>query len=192
MEDITRFLPLILFVLTIFIDKSYKRKQRRERREQQPFPFPLPEEDEEPGPQQPEKVLRPKAANKKKNRNIIKFEDGLPKEKPAEAKPWYVEFPEDAEQKERGRVYTEQPQSAPAYSAPQPPKSYNVYNEPAFIAAVPEDYFARTPAPPMQAAAKRRRPVFNGRLDRPSLRRAVVMAQLLDKPRALEPYRDPY
>lgn len=51
------------------------------------------------------------------------YKEGAPASGRESKKPWYVEFPEDREAKQRGKVF-EQPKVQP---------TYKVYNEPAFI-----------------------------------------------------------
>lgn len=96
-------------------------------------------------------------------------------------KPWYVEFPEDREVKQRGKVF-EQPKVQP---------TYKVYNEPAFITP---PSLKKRPAAPVFAMPRtqKKAALFNGKINRRRLREGIIMAEILDKPRALRPYKEPY
>lgn len=169
-DDLLGFLPMLIFILAIVIDKSQRRKRRRERGH---FP-PLPDVEET------------RQSGGADNYSAAESSDGtnVYKETPAaknEEKPWYVEFPEDREQKQRARVYEET----------KPQKDYRVYNEPVFIK--PEAVKVKTTVPVFAVPQRStKKPLFTGKISRQRLRDGVIMAEILDKPRALKPYREPY
>lgn len=169
-EDLKGLFPLLIFILTIVIDKSSRRKRKKERGH---FP-PLPdiEKQQEADPQ-------PEIKAERKPGKV--YEEAVQPKKQEEKIPWYVEFPEDKKAKQQGRVYHEPPK-------PQP-KTFPVYKEPVFVPQPAQAAFKPVAAMP---AAKAKKPLFDGRMTRRRVLDGLVMAQILDKPRALKPYTDPY
>lgn len=125
-------------------------------------------------------TLQARSKARRKARIKLYIKKKLPH--PAESKkPWYVEFPEDREAKQRGKVF-EQPKVQP---------TYKVYNEPAFITP---PSLKKRPAAPVFAMPRtqKKAALFNGKINRRRLREGIIMAEILDKPRALRPYKEPY
>ena len=156
-ENFMGFLPLLIFVITVVIDKS-NRKKRRNRTGH--FP-PLPDMDNSRENRETYDVTGTQQSKKESTDKTV-YKEEAPAAGRESKKPWYVEFPEDREAKQRGKVF-EQPKVQP---------TYKVYNEPAFI------------TPPSL--------LFNGNINRRRLREGIIMAEILDKPRALRPYKEPY
>lgn len=176
LDNLMSFLPLLIFILTIVIDKSYHRKKKKKRGH---FP-PLPDMGETEKNQNPYGTEK-NGQSKKEPDTTVYNETSAAK---TEAKiPWYIEFPEDREKKQQGRVYGE----------PEEQKNYQVYHGPVFTAP---DAAAAKPVAAAHAFTvprpKVRKPLFNGKMDRKRLREGIIMSQILDKPRALNPYKEPY
>ncbi len=176
-ENISRFFPILIFALIVFIDKS----QKKNRKKRGHFP-PLPDMEQPPQKQEEPEYDTAGASEPwiSSDKNASGTDGAAAKTK--EELPWYVEFPEDRKKKEHERVYKEQDIA----------KKTPVYHEPAFILPQPavkhKPYAANAPL----AAAKPKKPLFNGRLNRSRVREGFIMAQILDKPRSLKPYTDPY
>ena len=165
LEDFMGLFPLLVFIITIVIDKSSRRKRKAKRGH---FP-PLPDIEDNPREREEEVVIAPERKEKQK----VVFGEAVKKD---EEKPWYVEFPED--RKENRRVYQEPVKKEPSPALFKPP-----------VFTVP----AKSARPAFAApAAKPKKPLFDGRLSRKRVRDGIIMAQILDKPRALKPYTDPY
>ena len=169
-EDLKGLFPLLIFILTIVIDKSSRRKRKKERGH---FP-PLPDIEQ---PQEAEP--QPEIKAERKTGKV--YEEAAQSQKQEEKIPWYVEFPEDKKAKQQGRVYHEPPK--------EQPKTFPVYREPVFVPQPAQAAFKPVAAMP---AAKPKKPLFDGRMTRKRVLDGLVMAQILDKPRALKPYTDPY
>ncbi len=173
MEDLFSFLPMLVFILMIVLDKSSRGKRKKQRGHFPPLPdIKIPRRDEE------DSLPDVSRTEQKNNGRVYEDKTAAKKEKTV---PWYVEFPEDKKEKQQGRVYQEPKK--------EPQKVFTAYPKPAF--AVPSMQAApkRTFAMP---AAKPKKPAFNGKLNRQRVRDGFIMAQILDKPRALKPYTDPY
>ena len=108
------------------------------------------------------------------------YEEAAQPKKQEEKIPWYVEFPEDKKAKQQGRVYHEHPKEQ---------KTFPVYKEPVFVPQPAQAAFKPVAAMP---AVKPKKPLFDGCMTRKRVLDGFVMAQILDKPRALKPYTDPY
>lgn len=175
-ENFMGFLPLLIFVITVVIDKS-NRKKRRNRTGH--FP-PLPDMDSSRENRETYDVTGTQQSQKESTDKTVYKED-VPASGRESKKPWYVEFPEDQEAKQRGKVF-EQPKVQP---------TYKVYNEPVFI--TPPSLKTR-PAAPVFAmpCTQKKAALFNGKINRRRLREGIIMAEILDKPRALRPYKDLY
>ena len=169
-EDLKGLFPLLIFILTIVIDKSSRRKRKKERGH---FP-PLPDIE------QPQEA-KPQPEIKAERKTGKVYEEPAQPKKQEEKIPWYVEFPEDKKAKQQGRVYHEPPK--------EQPKSFPVYKEPVFVPQPAQAAFKPVAA---MSAAKPKKPLFDGRMTRKRVLDGFVMAQILDKPRALKPYTDPY
>lgn len=168
-EDLKGLFPLLIFILTIVIDKSSRRKRKKERGH---FP-PLPDIER---PQETEP--QPEIKAERKTGKV--YEEAAQPKKQEEKIPWYVEFPEDKKAKRQGRVYHEPPKEQ---------KTFPVYKEPVFVPQLAQAAFKPVAA---MTAAKPKKPLFDGRMTRKRVLDGFVMAQILDKPRALKPYTDPY
>ena len=167
-ENFMGFLPLLIFVITVVIDKSNHKKRRNRTGH---FP-PLPDMDSSRENRETYDVTG-KQQSQKESTDKLYIKKKLPQ--PAESKkPWYVEFPEDQEAKQRGKVF-EQPKVQP---------TYKVYNEPAFITP---PSLKKRPAAPVFAMPRtqKKADLFNGKINRCRLREGIIMAEILDKPRAL-------
>lgn len=174
LDELLGFLPILIFILTIVIDKSQRRKRRNNRGH---FP-PLPDVDDVQRQDGSAEYGTAETAQETAGADAVYREQPAAKK---EEKPWYVEFPEDRRKKEPGRVF----------ETPEPQKDYKVYHEPAFIA--PDVVKIKTPAPVFAVPRLQpKRPAFSRRINRKRLRDGVIMAEILDKPRALKPYREPY
>lgn len=175
-ENFMGFLPLLIFVITVVIDKS-NRKKRRNRTGH--FP-PLPDMDSSRENSETYDVTGTQQSQKENTDKTVYKED-VPASGRESKKPWYVEFPEDREAKQLGKVF-EQPKVQP---------TYKVYNEPAFI--TPPSLKTR-PAAPVFAMPRtqKKAALFNGKINRRRLREGIIMAEILGKPRALRPYKEPY
>lgn len=175
-ENFMGFLPLLIFVITVVIDKS-NRKKRRNRTGH--FP-PLPDMDSS---RESRETYDVKGTQQSQNESTDKtvYKEEAPASGRESKKPWYVEFPEDWEAKQRGKVF-EQPKVQP---------TYKVYNEPAFITP---PSLKKRPAAPVFAMPRtqKKTALFNGKMNRRRLREGIIMAEILDKPRALRPYKEPY
>ena len=169
-EDLKGLFPLLIFILTIVIDKSSRRKRKKERGHFPPLP-----DIEQPQEEKPQ----PEIKAERKNGKV--YEDAVQPKKQEEKIPWYVEFPEDKKAKQQGRVYHEQPKPHS--------KTFPVYKEPVFVPQPAQAAFKPVAAMP---AAKPQKPLFDGHMTRKRVLDGFVMAQILDKPRALKPYTDPY
>lgn len=175
-ENFMGFLPLLIFVITVVIDKS-NRKKRRNRTGH--FP-PLPDMDSSRENRETYDVTgTQQSQNESTDKTVYKEE--APASGRESKKPWYVEFPKDREAKQRGKVF-EQPKVQPIYK---------VYNEPAFITP---PSLKKRPAVPVFAMPRtqKKAALFNGKINRRRLREGIIMAEILDKPRALRPYKEPY
>ena len=77
------------------------------------------------------------------------------------------------------------------FEQPKVQPTYKVYNEPAFITP---PSLKKRPAAPVFAmpCAQKKAALFNGKMNRRRLREGIIMAEILDKPRALRPYKEPY
>lgn len=117
-ENFMGFLPLLIFVITVVIDKS-NRKKRRNRTGH--FP-PLPDMDSSRENRETYDVTGTQQSQQESTDKTV-YKEEAPVSVRESKKPWYVEFPEDREAKQRGKVF-EQPKVQP---------TYKVYNEPAFI-----------------------------------------------------------
>lgn len=170
LDNLMGFLPLLIFVLTIVIDKSQRRKRRNNRGH---FP-PLPDVDDNTGYGD----ITSGSQEKTEANTTVYREQAADK---TEDKPWYVEFPEDRSKKEKGRVF----------EMPKVQTDYKVYHEPSYttaaalkkaepVAAFKVPVYAKKPA------------AASVRMNRKRLRDGIIMMQILDKPRALKPYRQPY
>lgn len=175
-ENFMGFLPLLIFVITVVIDKS-NRKKRRNRTGH--FP-PLPDMDSSREKRETYDVTGTQQSQKESTDKTV-YKEETPVSGRESKKPWYVEFPKYREAKQRGKVF-EQPKVQP---------TYKVYNEPAFI--TPPSLKTR-PAAPVFAMPRtqKKAALFNGRINRRRLREGIIMAEILDKPRALRPYKEPY
>lgn len=175
-ENFMGFLPLLIFVITVVIDKS-NRKKRRNRTGH--FP-PLPDMDSSRENRETYDVTGTQQSKKESTDKTVYKEEALASGRESK-KPWYVEFPEDQEAKQRGKVF-EQPKVQP---------TYKVYNEPAFITP---PSLKKRPAAPVFAMPRtqKKAALFNGKINRRRLREGIIMAEILDKPRALRPYKEPY
>ena len=169
-EDLKGLFPLLIFILTIVIDKSSRRKRKKERGHFPPLP-----DIEQPQEEKPQ----PEIKAERKNGKV--YEDAVQPKKQEEKIPWYVEFPEDKKAKQQGRVYHEQPKPHS--------KTFPVYKEPVFVPQPAQAAFKPVAAMP---SAKPQKPLFDGHMTRKRVLDGFVMAQILDKPRALKPYTDPY
>lgn len=101
-ENFMGFLPLLIFVITVVIDKS-NRKKRRNRTGH--FP-PLPDMDSSREKRETYDITGTQQSQKESTDKIVYKEDSASGRE--SKKPWYVEFPEDREAKQRGKVF-EQP-----------------------------------------------------------------------------------
>lgn len=174
-ENFMGFLPLLIFVITVVIDKS-NRKKRRNRTGH--FP-PLPDMDSSRENRETYDITGTQQSQKESTDKTVYKEDSASGRE--SKKPWYVEFPEDREAEQRGKVF-EQPKVQP---------TYKVYNEPAFI--TPPSLKKRTAAPVFaMPRTQKKAALFNGKMNRRRLREGIIMAEILDKPRALRPYKEPY
>lgn len=175
-ENFMGFLPLLIFVITVVIDKS-NRKKRRNRTGH--FP-PLPDMDSSQENRETYDATGTQQSQKESTDKTV-YKEETPASGRESKKPWYVEFPEDREEKQRGKVF-EQPKVQP---------TYKVYNEPAFITP---PSLKKRPAAPVFAmpCTQKKAALFNGKINRRRLREGIIMAEILDKPRALRPYKEPY
>lgn len=175
-ENFMGFLPLLIFVITVVIDKS-NRKKRRNRTGH--FP-PLPDMDSSRDSRETYDATGTQQSQKESTDKTV-YKEETPVSGRESKKPWYVEFPEDWEAKQRGKVF-EQPKVQP---------TYKVYNEPAFITP---PSLKKRPAAPVFAMPRtqKKAALFNGKINRRRLREGIIMAEILDKPRALRPYKDLY
>jgi hypothetical protein len=175
-ENFMGFLPLLIFVITVVIDKS-NRKKRRNRTGH--FP-PLPDMDSSRESRETYDVTGTQQSQKESTDKTV-YKEEAPASVRESKKPWYVEFPEDREVKQRGKVF-EQPKVQP---------TYKVYNEPAFIT---QPSLKKRPAAPVFAMPRtqKKAALFNGKINRRRLREGIIIAEILDKPRALRPYKEPY
>lgn len=175
-ENFMGFLPLLIFVITVVIDKS-NRKKRRNRTGH--FP-PLPDMDSSRGSRETYDVTGTQQSQQESTDKTVYKEEAHVSGRESK-KPWYVEFPEDWEAKQRGKIF-EQPKVQP---------TYEVYNEPAFITT---PSLKKQPAAPVFAMPRtqKKAALFNGKINRRRLREGIIMAEILDKPRALRPYKEPY
>ena len=175
-ENFMGFLPLLIFVITVVIDKS-NRKKRRNRTGH--FP-PLPDMDSSREKRETYDVTGTQQSQKESTDKTV-YKEEAPAFGRESKKPWYVEFPEDREAKQRVKVF-EQPKVQP---------TYKVYNEPAFITP---PSLKKRPAAPVFAMPRtqKKAALFNGKINRRRLREGIIMAEILDKPRALRPYKEPY
>lgn len=175
-ENFMGFLPLLIFVITVVIDKS-NRKKRRNRTGH--FP-PLPDMDSSRENRETYDATGTQQSQKESTDKTVYKEEASASGRESK-KPWYVEFPEDQEAKQRGKVF-EQPKVQP---------TYKVYNEPAFITP---PSLKKRPAAPVFAMPRtqKKAALFNGKINRHRLREGIIMAEILDKPRALRPYKEQY
>lgn len=175
-ENFMGFLPLLIFVITVVIDKS-NRKKRRNRTGH--FP-PLPDMDSSRESRETYDVTGTQQSQQESTDKTV-YKEEAPVSGRESKKPWYVEFPEDREAKQRGKVF-EQPKVQP---------TYKVYNEPVFITP---PSLKKRPAAPVFAMPRtqKKAALFNGKINRRRLREGIIMAEILDKPRALRPYKEPY
>lgn len=170
-EDLKGFIPILIFILTIVIDKSSRRKRKKERGH---FP-PLPDMDNIPQKEKPQPDFNTAERSTDSGR-VYEKPTAKEQEKPL---PWYVEFPEDKKEKPQERVFKE----------PVSPEPVQDFKAPVFTAATAQ--MARKPLAAMPAY-KPVKSCFNGRMSRNRVCDGFIIAQLLDKPRALNPYTDPY
>lgn len=170
-EDLKGLIPILIFILTIVIDKSSRRKRKKERGH---FP-PLPDMDNIPQEEKPQ----PDFSSAERSTDSGRVYEETPAKEQEKPVPWYVEFPEDKEEKQQERVFKE----------PAKPEPVTVFKPPVFT--VPAVQTARKPLAAVPAS-KPVKPRFNGRMSRRRVCDGFVMAQILDKPRALKPYTDPY
>lgn len=175
-ENFMGFLPLLIFVITVVIDKS-NRKKRRNRTGH--FP-PLPDMDSSRENRETYDITGTQQSQKESTDKTV-YKEEAPAAGMESKKPWYVEFPEDREAIQRGKVF-EQPKVQP---------TYKVYNEPVFITP---PSLKKRPAAPVFAMPRtqKKAALFNGKINRRRLREGIIMAEILDKPRALRPYKEPY
>ena len=175
-ENFIGFLPLLSLVIT---GVMYRANRRKRRNRTWHFP-PLRDMDNSRENRETYDVTGTQQSQKEStDKTVYKVE--APAAGRESKKPWYVEFPEDREAKQRGKVF-EQPKVQP---------TYKVYNEPAFI--TPPSLKTR-PAAPVFAMPRtqKKAALFNGKINRRRLREGIIMAEILDKPRALRPYKEPY
>ncbi len=173
MEDLFSFLPMLVFILMIVLDKSSRGKRKKQRGHFPPLPdIEMPRRDKE------DSIPEVSPTENTKNDRVYEEQTAVKKEKSV---PWYVEFPEDKKEKQQGRIYQEPKK--------EPQKVFIAQPKPVFT--VPSMQTAKRPTAAM-SAAKPKKPVFNGKFNRQRVRDGFVMAQILDKPRALKPYTDPY
>ena len=115
-ENFMGFLPLLIFVITVVIDKS-NRKKRRNRTGH--FP-PLPDMDSSRENRETYDVTGTQQSQQQSTDKTV-YKEEAPASGRESKKPWYVEFPEDREAKQRGKVF-EQPKVPPTMqNASQPP-----------------------------------------------------------------------
>lgn len=175
-ENFMGFLPLLIFVITVVIDKS-NRKKRRNRTGH--FP-PLLDMDSSRESRETYDITGTQQSQQESTDKTV-YKEEAPASGRESKKPWYVEFPEDREAEQRGKVF-EQPKVQP---------TYKVYNEPVFITP---PSLKKRPAAPVFAMPRtqKKAALFNGKINRRRLREGIIMAEILDKPRALRPYKEPY
>ena len=99
-ENFMGFLPLLIFVITVVIDKS-NRKKRRNRTGH--FP-PLPDMDSSRENRETYDVTGTQQSKKESTDKTV-YKEEAPAAGRESKKPWYVEFPEDREAKQRGKVF---------------------------------------------------------------------------------------
>lgn len=175
-ENFMGFLPLLIFVITVVIDKSNRKKRRNKTGH---FP-PLPDMDSSRENRETYDVTGTQQSQQESTDKTV-YKEEAPVSGRESKKPWYVEFPEDREAKQHGKVF-EQPKVQP---------TYKVYNEPAFI--TPPSLKKRSAAPVFaMPRTQKKATLFNGKMNRRRLREGIIMAEILDKPRALRPYKEPY
>lgn len=175
-ENFMGFLPLLIFVITVVIDKSNRKKRRNKTGH---FP-PLPDMDSSRENRETYDITGTQQSQQESTDKTV-YKEEAPASGRESKNPWYVEFPEDWEAKQRGKVF-EQPKVQP---------TYKVYNEPAFITP---PSLKKQPAAPVFAMPRTQKKAafFNGKINRRRLREGIIMAEILDKPRALRPYKEPY
>ena len=162
-ENFMGFLPLLIFVITVVIDKS-NRKKRRNRTGH--FP-PLPDMDSSRENRETYGGAGTQQSQKESTDKTV-YKEGAPAAGRESKKPWYVEFPEDRKAKQRGKVFE------PAFITPPSLKKRPA----ASVFAMPR--------------TQKKAALFNGKINRRRLREGIIMAEILDKPRALRPYKEPY
>lgn len=175
-ENFMGFLPLLIFVITVVIDKSNRKKHRNRTGH---FP-PLPDMDSSRQERGETYDTVSTQQSQKKSTDKTVYKEEFPASGKESKKPWYVEFPEDRKEKRHGKVFEQ----------PKMQQTYKVYNEPAIITpALKKQYTAPAFAMPR---IQKKTSLFNGKMNRRRLREGVIMAEILNRPRALKPYKEPY